>query len=79
MIAATDDLCGRGNALSVRWTPAHEVVEGNERADETTKSAAEGREERAEPGYIREASLSHLIRKTTEKRADGTREWYEAT
>lgn len=75
VIAAIDDLCGRGNTLSARWTPSHEGVEGNERADETAKSIAEGREERAEPGYLREASISHLMRKATEERADATREW----
>ena len=75
VIAAIGDLCGRGNTLNIRWTPSHEGVEGNERADETAKSAAEGREERAELGYLRGTSLSHLMRKTAEERADATREW----
>ena len=71
-IAMTDSLCGRDNTLTIRWTPSHERVAGNEQADATAKRAAEGREERAEPEHLREASLSHLTRKTTEARAEAT-------
>ena len=59
----------------VRWAPAHLGVEGNERADALAKGAAEGEEGRAEPGYLGEASLLHLTRKTTEARSSATREW----
>ena len=38
----------RGNRVTVRWTPAHAGVEGNEHADFTAKRAAEGREDMAE-------------------------------
>ena len=59
VIATVDGLVDRGNTLTIRWTPAHKGVEGNEQADEAAKAAAEGRRERAEPAYLLEASLSH--------------------
>ena len=65
----------RGNTLTIRWTPAHKRVEGNEQAVEAAKAAAEGRRERAEPAYLLEVSLSHLTRKTTEARSKATAEW----
>ena len=42
--------------------------------DATAKRAAEG-EDRADPEYLGEASLSHLTRKTTEARSKATKEW----
>lgn len=74
VIAMTDDLYSRDNTLRIRWAPSHEGVEGNEQADRAAKSAAEGEEERAEPGYIQEASLSHLMQKTAEEPTEATRE-----
>ena len=71
----TDNLYGRGNTLSVRWTPSHVGVEGNEQVDSAAKQAAEGEDERAEPNYLREASLAHLMRKITEERLEATKEW----
>ena len=65
----------RGNKISLRWTPSHEGIEGNEVADSMAKRAAEEREGRAEPGYLNEASLSHLTRVTTENRSNSTAEW----
>ena len=50
-------------------------VEGNEHADAMAKRAAEGEEDMAAPEYLREASLSHLTRKTTEARSEATGEW----
>ena len=42
VIATVDDLYDRGNTLTVRWTPSHEGVEGNEQAGEAARHAAEG-------------------------------------
>ena len=50
------------------------AIEGNEHADMLAKRAAEGKEDRAEPGCQGEASLSHLSRKTTEARSEATRD-----
>lgn len=41
-IAKADDLCDQGNALTVRWTPSHEGVDGSEQADKAARLAAEG-------------------------------------
>ena len=75
VITIVDSLTSRNNTLTVRWTSAHRRVEGNEQADAAAKSAAEGEGERAASAYLREASLSHLTRKTTEARSDATNEW----
>ena len=45
MIATTDDLCRRDNALTIWWTPSHVGVEGNEQADGMARLAAEGERE----------------------------------
>ena len=75
MIATVDDLCDRGNTLTIKWTPSHEGVEGNEQADGAGRLAGEGGGERAGPDYLREASLAHLMRETTEARAEATSAW----
>ena len=75
VISLTDDLYDRGGTLAIRWTPFHEGVEGNEQANRAAKRVAEGEDERAESGYLREASLTHLMRKTTEERAEATKKW----
>ena len=51
-IEAAEQLTNRGNTLTLRWTPDHRGIEGNEQADATAKRAAEGREGRAEPSYL---------------------------
>ena len=68
-----DTLCDRDNTLTIRWTPPHAGVCGNEQADQAAKRGAEERDERVEPVYLTEASLSHLTRKTTEQRSKATR------
>ena len=68
-------IAARGNSVTIRWTPSHAGIPGNERADKTAKRAAEGREEEADHEYLREASLSHLTRVTTETRSGATAAW----
>ena len=65
------ELRQRGRSISVRWTPAHRGVEGNEHADALVKRATGGEEERADPDYLGEAmaSLSRLTRETTGARS----------
>ena len=48
VIAIVDNLTSWDNTLTIRWTPAHKGVEGNEQADAAVKSAAEGEGERAD-------------------------------
>ena len=54
---------------------SHMGVEGNEQADKEARKAAEEKESRADPQYLREASLSYLTRVTTEARSGATSEW----
>ena len=74
VIATVDSPVSRDNTLTIRWTPAHEGVEGKEQADRTAKKPAEGEGERVEQAYLCEVSLSHLARKTTEARSEATSE-----
>ena len=69
------ELQERGNSITIRWTPSHEGVEGNDQADALAKRAAEGKGSRAPPGYLREASLSHLTRNSTEARSKAAGDW----
>ena len=64
-----------GDSITVRWTLAHQGVEGNEQADTLAKRAVGKEEELADPTYLREASLSHLTRVSTEARSISTGEW----
>ena len=74
-IRVVDSITSRDNTVTLRWTLAPAGVEGNERADETAKRAAEDREERAPLTYLGEASLAYLTRKTTEARSVAAAEW----
>ena len=74
-LAQAAELHERGNALSVRWTPSHSGVEGNEQADRASKAAAEDRQGTLDPAFIAETSLSHLRGVTTERRASATQAW----
>ena len=74
-IATAESISDRGITVTIRWAPSHENVEGNEQADRTARRAAEESEGRASPLYLREASLSHLSRITTEARSRAAAEW----
>ena len=74
-ITITETLAARGNTITLRWTPSHAGITGNEQADRIAKQAAERREEKASQEYLREASLSHLTRTTTEARTNATATW----
>ena len=75
---ASRELKARGNDITVRWTPSHQGVAGNERADALAKQAATGELTQADPAYLREASLAHLTRRVTEARALETSSWIRA-
>ena len=74
-IEASRRLRARGNDVTIRWTPSHQGVPGNERADTGARAAAAGDRETASPTYLREASLSHLTRLATETRSAETSRW----
>jgi ribonuclease HI len=68
-------ITARGNTINIRWVPSHQKVEGNEKADEFAKEAAQGQSQSL-PDEIRwEASLSHLTRVITESRSKAKRDW----
>ena len=76
-IATAEAIADRGNTLTLRWTPSHEGIAGNERADRVARRAAVRREGKADHSYLKEASLSHLARVTTEARANASAEWIQ--
>ena len=65
---------GRSNGITIRWTPAHRVVEGNETAA-WAKAAAENRPPNDDPTNLRAASLSHMTRRATGAKAQTTKDW----
>ena len=76
-IETSRELRARGN-ITIRWTPSHRGVAGNEKADALARQAAAGKLTQADPAYLREASLEHLTRKTTEARSLETSSWIRA-
>ena len=77
-IEASQELRARGNDITIRWTPSHRGVAGNEKADALARQAAAGGLRQASPTYLREASLAHLTRKITEARSLETSSWIRA-
>ena len=77
-IDASHQLWARGNDVTIRWTPSHQEVAGNERADACAKAAAARDRATAEPANLREASLSYLSRITTKARTIETERWIQA-
>ena len=65
----------RSCSITLRWTPAHKGVEGNKVAEEYAKVATESAWDATDRRYLREASLAHLTRRTTEARTQTTRDW----
>ena len=72
-IEIAERVVGQGNSITVRWTPAHKEVEGNERADRAAKDAAEFPPLRTTRDRF---SLAYLGRRATER---ATRRWREDT
>ena len=62
-------LSRRGCSVTIRWTPAHKGVEGNEVADSCAKWV--------DRAYVREASIAYLSCKTTGTRSQRTKEWIQ--
>ena len=72
-IEIADRIVRRGNTITIRWTPAHVGIEGNERADQAAKSSATLPPLRGTRGRF---SLAYQKRRIT----DGiTRGWIEDT
>ena len=69
------EVCGRltsrGNSVKIRWTPAHQGVEGNLYA----KGAAESTLHAVDQVYLRESSFAHMTRLTAEARTCSTNSW----
>ena len=64
IIEVAERITTQGNTVTVRWTPAHEGVEGNEKADEAAKDAAT----RMPTGSLRgRHSVAFLRRKISEE------------
>ena len=65
---------GRDSEVAVRWTPAHQGVEGNEMAGTWAKAAVIGSFFEDGQAYLREVSLSYTTR-TAEARSQATVRW----
>ena len=66
-IKAYSSLMSRGNSATIRWI--HLGVEGNEVADPYAKGAAESALYAVDRAYLRQTTLAHMTRLTTEARA----------
>lgn len=64
IIGFAQQIVDHGNSITIRWTPAHVGVEGNEQADQRAKEAAALPPLRA---TTRHHSLAFLIRRATKR------------
>ena len=78
-----DNTTGPGQWLALRtiervkeWTPGHEGVEGNERADHAAKEAASNPRNPRLPAGEQFTSTAHLNRKITEEKHEQVLEWF---
>ena len=76
-IKACSSIMRRDNDVTVRWVPAHQGVEGNERADELAKAVTEGESlaDAVPDEYRWETGLSRMIRVATENRTRATTQY----
>ena len=72
-IEIAERLSRKGSSVTIRWTPAHAGVEGNERADQAAKDAAALPPLRGTRGRL---SLAFLKRRTTDRVNE---QWIEDT
>ena len=63
-IEACVRLMSRGKSVTIRWTPAHLGVEGNEMADLYAKGVAESRVYAVGGANLRGTSFAHTTRMT---------------
>lgn len=66
IICRTQKLRGRGTTVEVYWVPGHMDVEGNKKANEVVKEAAEAAGTRRYPEQF--SSLTHIGRTITERK-----------
>ena len=74
-IAQAFEIHSRGNTITIRWTPSHSGIGGNNQAGMAAKSAAANRQSAIDPIFRDEASLSYLKRVTTGTRSNATKDW----
>ena len=80
IIELAQRIVDQGNSITVRWTPAHMGVEGNERADQAAKDAASlpplrARRRHFSLAFLRRATewATQAWRRDIEKRSSGRR------
>ena len=78
-MSSRDRMLERDNQVTIRWVPAHNKVEGNQKTDAYERAAA-GRtapccDTDTPNNFLGEASLSYMTRTATEARSQATAEW----
>lgn len=75
IIARTQQLKERDTTVEIHWVPGQKGVEGNERADEAAKAAAEAVGVRRCPERF--TSLAHIGRTVTERKWKKAQHWFQ--